>query len=56
MSTEMETQQLLFSRPEVTAASAEDQTSAHEVQMQSGAHGAGVVGKSSFAMPLARDS
>ena len=54
MSTEMETQQLLFSRPEVASASFEEQTSGNEVQ--SGAQGANVVGKASFAMPLAGDS
>ena len=56
MSTVMKTEQLLFSRPEVASASVAETTSAYEVEMQSGAQGAGAVGEASFDMPLARDS
>ena len=53
MSTVVETNQVLFSRPEVKSGSFEGQASAYEVETQGGAQGTGVLG---FAMPLARDS
>ena len=56
MSTVVETEQLQFSRPEVASASFAERTSTYEVEMQSDAQGAGVVGEASFKMPLAKDS
>ena len=57
MSTVVELNQTVFSRPELKLALPEEQASAYEVETQGGgAKGASVVGEESFAMPLARDS
>ena len=57
MSTVVETDQILFSRPELkTSASSKEHASAYEVEMQGSGKGADAVGKASFAMPLAKDS
>ena len=56
MSTVVETDQVVFSRPELKLASSSEQTAAYEVETQGAAKGAGVVGEASFAMPLAKDS
>ena len=56
MSTVVETDQLVFSRPELQLVSLEE-ASAYEVETQGGAKGdSGVVGEVSFAMPLAGNS
>ena len=57
MSTVVETDQILFSRPELkTSASSKEQGSAYEVETQGSGKGADVVGEASFAMPVAKDS
>ena len=57
MSTVVETDQLLFSYPELkTSTSSKEQRSTYEVETQGSGKGADVVGEASFAMPLAKDS
>ena len=57
MSTVVETDQILFSRPELkTSASSKEQGSAYEVETQGSGKGADALGEASFAMPLAKDS
>ena len=55
MSTVVETNQIMFSRPELKLASSEKRPSAYEVETQGSGKGSDVVGEASFAMPLARD-
>ena len=54
MSTVVETDQMLFSRPELKLAPSEERALSYEVEAQGGAKGASVEGEASFAMPLAR--